>query len=277
MTETKAIAPSNGNLPANQMTSNWKHDYIDSDDVLIPRLLMMQGLSELVADGKANQGELVKSTSKEVVGGKDKGVEIIPLKVFKTFVISEKVGQKWEYRSQEPVTMQNKDAPLEWNVGAQIFRRDRSLNFYVLFPADIARESEAMRKFHDEGELPDPDDALIPCVLSFRRTSYGAGKELATFFKKAEHFGMSPAVSTFQLSTKLEKNDQGNFWVMTVQKGRKSTQTELDVASKWNQTLSTASVRIDDDADVAPAPTAQYTAPVAQQGGLSAQDIAETF
>ena len=165
---------------------------------------------------------------------------------FKTWVLSEKVGNKYEFRSITPMTAANKDEPLEFMVNGQQWRRDRALNFYVLLPEDIKRELKAM-EVAKAGGMPDPDDALIPHVVSFRRTSYPAGKDLATHFKKAEHFNVSPAVKTFYLDSEVQKNDQGIYQVFKVVKARDTTVEELAVAKRWYDTLQKAKVRIDED------------------------------
>lgn len=224
----------------------WGSEGIDASDVVIPKLLLMQGQSEFVAAGKVKAGDIVKSTTGDLLGGAAGGVEIIPFMTFKTWVLSEFSGSRYEFRGVEPITAENVNEPLEWNVGSKAWRRDRCLNFYVLLPADISKEMKALKKLEEKGELPDPGDALLPCVLSFRRTSYGAGKDLATHFMKAATFNVPPAVSKFKLLSKLEKNDQGTFYIFTIEPAGKSSEEEINACKKWYEVISHTKVKVDD-------------------------------
>jgi hypothetical protein len=230
---------------------------VDTSDVLIPKLLLMQGLSKLVAEGDAAQGEIIRSTTGKALAKKGEAVDFIPLMTYKTWVLEEKVGSKYEYRRVEPMTAANKDLPLEFVDGANQWRRNRCLNFYVLLPQDISKEAAAL-KAAAAGDLPDPEDALLPCVLSFRRTSYNAGKILATHFKKAEHFKVTPAVTVFKLSSTVEKNELGTFHAFTVEPGRKATVEELTVAKRWFDTLQKVQVKVDEP-EVDEAPVAEVS------------------
>lgn len=225
----------------------WGSEGIDTSDVVIPKLLLMQGQSEYVAEGKAKAGEIVRSTNGEVLGGPGKGVEIIAFMTFKTWVMSEQNGGRFDFRGVEPITADNVNAPLEWDVGGKLWRRDRSLNFYVLLPSDIGKELTALQKLEKSGELPDPGDALLPCVLSFRRTSYGAGKDLSTHFMKAAAFNRPPAVSKFRLLSKIEKNDKGTFYIFDIEPVGLSSQDEIATCKKWYDIISVnKNVQVDD-------------------------------
>lgn len=225
---------------------SWGSEGVDTKDILIPKLLLMQPLSELVSEGKASPGAIVRSTTGEALATKDKPLSFIAFSSFKTWILSEQVKEKYEFRGVEPMTAGNVNEPLEWMVNGSKWRRDRSLNFYVLLPQDVAREAAALKKLQESGELPDPEDALLPCVLSFRRTSYGAGKDLATHFAKASHFNVPPAVTVFKLFASLEKNDKGSYYVFKIEKDRKSTDEEVQAAHKWYETTKVQPVEVDD-------------------------------
>lgn len=244
----------NGAPPATiEPKGSWGSEGVDDADILIPRLLLMQGLSKQVSSGKAALGDILRSTSGEVLAAKTKSLDVIPLTTFKTWVLEEfvaapKGGGKWEFRGIVPMTGENKDAPLEWKESDKEWRRSRSLNFYVLLPEDIKKEVAA-RKAAAKGDMIDPDDALLPVLLSFRRSSYQAGRELATHFKKAEHFGVPPASSVFSLGSEVKTNDLGTFHIFKLAKARKSTQEELTVARSWYTTLQKARVAVHDEGE----------------------------
>lgn len=232
------------------LKGSWGSEGVDNSDILIPRLLLMQGLSEYVTEGTAKIGDIVRSTTGEVLATKDKPLSIIPVLTHKTFVTLEKVGNKFEFRSIEPVTSENVNAPLEWQQGGSLWRRDRCIDFFVLIPGDIDRERKALDKLKS-GDMPDSADALFPCHLSFRRTSYNAGKVLSTHFSTAARFVLPPASSIFSLSSELVKNDQGSFAVFMVKPSGKTTMDDLTVAKRWYTILAAAqaknNVAVDND------------------------------
>lgn len=234
-------------LSTNVLTgTSWGTENIDPANLLIPKLLLMQGLSEQVAERKAQMGDIIKSTTKEILNAGDKGVEFIPFNSFDTWVIEEKVKDKFEYRRTEPVTNANKAAEWEWQEKGATWRRSSSLNFHVLLPSDIAKEMTAMENLSKTGAMPKPTDAVLPCVISFKRTSRGAGKDLTTAFGTARHFGIPPSSWTFTLKAKAEKNELGSYYVFTVAQTGMSKPGEVEYAKKWYDTVSKFAVKVDD-------------------------------
>ena len=244
-TEVQAKS-SNTNLPAHQLT-DWGRSAVDPADVLIPKLLIMQPISELVTEGLAKGGEIVRSTTKTAVASP---VEFIPLLMFKTWILAEKVAKsnKFEFRKVEPFTHENAQAEWEWVVGTSTWQRSQCLNCYALLPADVAKEAKALAALEKTGAMPDPDDALLPVVLSFQRTSFKTGKALATHFAKAEAFGVPAARTTLTLGTELTKNDKGSYFVATIGKKGPTDELGLMAARKWWTIISKsqASLKVDD-------------------------------
>jgi len=239
---------------------------IDADDILIPRILMMQPMSHFVHDGKAAAGDLVKSKTGEKVGKDGKTVEFIPITYFKTWIISEFVDGKFKFRRQEDPSSTPLNAPMEWEApnykGEKAkWRRDRRQNFYVMLPSDIDKE-KMMIEATAKGEVPDPDNVLLPCLLSFKRTSYGAGQVLTTHFAKCAQMGFNPAVKSFNLSTTKVKNDKGTFSILTVESGQRSDPYHIEAAKKWASFIESRKDHIKIDEEVEDLETAHIDADV---------------
>ena len=237
----------------------WGVQNVDLSDILIPRVMMAQGMSKAVAAEKCQTGDLLRSTDDKVLAAKGQAVEFIPLSTFKTWVISEQKGQKFEYRREEPYTPANQDAPLEWQEDGKTFRRDRQLSFYILLTDDVKREKAALAKAAG-GEFPDPDDALLPLVLSFKRTSYTAGKELVTHFSKAAYFNVPPASGMFNLSCEKVSNDKGTFYTFAVARSGKTDPVDLAIARRWFDYINGNKVKVDEEGELEE--VAQHAAPV---------------
>jgi len=207
----------------------WGSENVDAADIIVPKILLMQGLSKLVAADEAKQGEFRDSLTGALLGGKDKPLEFIPFHSTKTWVVFEQaVGGKAEYKETVPMTAHNKDWATEEQSSGGTVRRDRCLNYYVLLLDDIK------------------SGTYMPYMLSFRRTSYTAGRKLATIFAKLKMFKEPPASRVFTLSSRLEKNDLGQFYVADVGEKRRSSSEEMDAALNWYRVVRTASVVVDD-------------------------------
>lgn len=249
-------------LPPN-LSGTWGAEGADSTDIKVPVLRLLQQMSEIVGEGKAQAGDFLRSTTQTVICPKGESFEFIPLMTYKTWHLSKKIGQKFEYQKQVPMTAENMNDPWEWLEDGEEWKRTRALNFYVLLPSDIEREVKALAAAKN-GEMPDPADALLPCVMTFKGTSYDAGKDLITHFKKAEHFNVPPAVTTFKATSEFVKGDQGHYYVVRVANSRKTTVDELTVCKGWYDTLKVATVVVDEAEETPAEATPQVNADVAK-------------
>jgi hypothetical protein len=217
----------NKNEIANMMAA-WGGEAIEAQDTLIPKILLMQSLSEFVVDGKAQPGDLVDSVSGDVLAAKNKPFEVIPISMFKTMVIEKFNGSKWEYEASVPFAPGDAKLPWEFEEAGEKYRRNTVLNFYVL-RADQAAQPDA-----------------LPYVVSFRRTSTKAGKVIATHFLKASMSKVPPASKTIILASKSEKGDQGPYQVFQAQEGRKTANEEMLAAYRWFQQIQKGMTKVDE-------------------------------
>jgi hypothetical protein len=227
--ENLPVAASANVLPTVPNTA-WGAEEISADDILLPKILLMQGLSQAVTDEKARIGDMLDNLNGQVIGDKNTPVEIIVFKTTKTWIIFEDKNNtgSMEYVRQEPMTAANQNWPMEEVMGGLKVRRDRALNFYCLLPSQIA-----------SGEA-------FPYLVSMRRTSYTAGKKLVTYFTKLKLANQPTASRVFALSCKKQENDKGTFYVFDAAMSRQSTPEEIKAAHDWYQIISTATVRVMD-------------------------------
>lgn len=222
----------------------------DVTDILIPKLLIGQATSKLVQDEKVGFGQVWRSTTGEVLGGKGKPFEVIPLYLFKTWILSEKVQGKFVFRGMEPFTAENKDKAWVWSQQVDgkttEWKREQALNFYVLLPADIAGDMAARKAYRESGELPDTEKSLLPCLLQFKSTSYKAGKTLVTHFAKAADFEVKPFVNTFRIDTEKVTGDQNSWFIFKAEGAGKTNPDYLATCDKWRDIVSKQAVKIDD-------------------------------
>lgn len=205
---------------------------IDKSDIMIPRLLVMQGLSEFVADEKAQMGDIVNSVSVEVLGGKSKGVRFIPLSHFKTvaYYRVEKEGEAPVYDRTEAWSAQ-KHTNLEWEqvIDGKKYIVNQCLNFYVMLEKDM------------------DDPSAFPYLLTFRRTSYKNGKKLINHFMQMDMMGVEPWFGVLELTSQKQSNDSGTFYVFDVRPVGQSKAEWVDKLRGWGETLSKGTHLIDEE------------------------------
>jgi hypothetical protein len=249
MSTEVAKAGASGGVPA-IMSKDWSKFEGDATDILIPKLLVGQATSKFVQEVMAAFGQIVRSTTLEVLGGKGKPFEVIPLSLTKTWILSEKVAGRFEFRGVEPFTAANKDKAWVWSESKDgktaEWKREQALNFYVLLPRDVLADLAARKSFADTGELPDTEASLLPCLLQFKSTSYKAGKTLVTHFAKAADFGVPPFSNTFMLDTEKVQGDTNSWFIYKVERAGKTEPKFLEACNKWRDIVKTSNVKIDD-------------------------------
>lgn len=200
----------------------------DVRDILLPKVLAMQGLSKAVAEEKAKQGEMRDSIDYKLLGDRTTPFEVIPFYYNKSWIIFHEVDGKMEYKGQVPFGPDNANWEWEIVIDGVKHRRDQSLNFFCVDPREIA------------------EGMFLPYLVSFRRTSYKGGKKLVTAKEKLKMGNRALASKTFFISTVQTKNDKGIFYVFDVAMGRDTTQKEIDAVLPWAELVRSSAVKVDD-------------------------------
>ncbi len=194
----------------------WGGEPLTSRDVVIPKILAMQGLSDLVTEGKARFGEFVDSVTHEVLGSIEKPIEFVPFHLEKVWIISHrKLGaEKFEFLKYEAVTAQNVNSypKLQEVIGDTEFKYEYAMQYYVILP----------------------NDPSMPKVITFKSTSSRTGKVLYTqMYVRNRAAGLIPPAYVMELGGKKEKNDKGTFVVMEVKPKGKTPDELIGTCLTW--------------------------------------------
>lgn len=212
----------------------WGDEGLDNDDVIIPKIHLMQFTSEAVQAGQAKPGDFRDSMDVEKLLGSVKNpVELIFFGSFKSWW----VFHDDEYVQTVPMTAANKGWEREeTGENGEVITRKPLLSFYCVSPTDIAK-----------GEV-------FPYVLTFKSTSYYTGKKLATYAAQLRMKKKPLAAKTFTIGCHKEENDKGKYFVMDVNPGRNTTNDEMQIAHEWYKTLmaaqSAGKVKVHEDEEV---------------------------
>lgn len=193
--------------------AEWGMPVMTSKDIIIPKILAMQGLSKAVIKGEAKFGDFRDSLSLALKGDLKTPMAFVPFYMEKVWVKFEERNGTMKFAGVSPITPANEDQPLEGVANGTKYRVDRTLNIYALL----------------EGE-----ENKLPYILSFRRTSLRAGNKIATvMFVSNLNEGLTPASKVLYLTGEAKENDKGHFVVMDVKEKGPSSDAQVAKAFEW--------------------------------------------
>lgn len=256
---TEMTKTENKSLATQQMTS--MPDLVPTD-VVVPRLLLMQPTSDFVHDKKAQPGDIVRSTTVEKIGEPNKVIQFIPLSFpVASWVIEVKPprGSKFEFQRMEPRNAANSNLPWSFHVdfdgnevpegtpAALEARRVQRLSLFALLPSDIEADITEKKKAK-AGEFPDFTKSLMPVEISFRATSFKAGREVLTFFTQAADFGQPAWKAILSLTCTREENEKGVWYTYQVDRSRPLPvkKEHLPTVERWANLINTTTVKVDE-------------------------------
>lgn len=212
---------------------DWGETQVSSQDIFIPRILLMQPMSEKVTAGEAAFGELRSSLDSSKLGDFKSPLEIIPICMQKTWVEYD-VSAGDDFKNKKflrttPVTPANENLPFKDAEGAMKISRDKCMNFYVLIPAELKL------------------GGALPYVLTFRRSSLTAGKILITQMEiKNKMSGKTPSSVICHVTVGKETNEAGTFAVMGVTPVKPTPDEYVVEAFKWFKIITSGKARVDE-------------------------------
>lgn len=200
----------------------WGTEGTDAQDVLIPRLLLAQGMSPIVQQGNAVVGSIFNSNTGQTLAKKKEKLVFVPIMYFREWHVCE-VDDRGDEKliGRDKITPANEHLPKEdvfqKNGKAVPIRRHKAHNFFVLLP-----------KFMDE----------LPFLVTFKKSNQMAGKRLVTHLKTSALKGQPAAGLTWNLYADDHTYNGRTYPVFNVEPGETTPKEILDVAFKWYNQLS---------------------------------------
>ena len=222
---TPAVKASNSVAIAEDFSAGgWDTEVIDTKDIIIPKILLMHPTSDMVKKGERNQGEIIKSTSGEVVAKRNEKFDVIVFEKWKEWRIMKKNPQsgRFEYVRLEAWTLENDSNPWEYTENGETYRRDKTMNFYGV----LAKEAQNGNAF--------------PVKLSFVRTSFKTGMKVADAYARALMEKQPPTRQVFKIGAELVNGKEETFFAFTAEPGEGTTPEMRAAALQWRQVVQTA-------------------------------------
>lgn len=196
----------------------WGTSDFSSKDLVIPKLILTQVNSELVAQNKAKNNEFLCSVTKKSFGNTIEN--LIPVHMDKMWRVEKLVGKKYEFERYEKMTLQNENNPYEFEEDGAKYRNVYQYRFFFLIPGEV-----------------------LPYACDFKSTTgRQAGKDLATeMYVKNAMKRLPPAAFKITLSTEQVKTEDGaNLNCKRIKVGDKASHEQINEALNWFKTIRTS-------------------------------------
>lgn len=207
---------------------------IDKSDILIPKILLMQPSSELVADGKATIGDFRNSVSGAKVGTILEPFLFIPFHYNKIWdIVDADEGNKW-LRSEPFKSGADEELPWEFEEAGKKFKRIKRVNLFGLMPKEV-----------EQGNT-------LPLVLSFKSTGYREGTKILTQMQLNLSHKKLPWNTVYAISGEKRKNeDNQTYCVPKVEVAGEAHEDHLRLCMEWYKQVKSMAQRIVvDESDV---------------------------
>lgn len=226
------LTTQNTALAIPEENSAWGAEGVSTKDMIISRLQLMHDISENVKRGKSRPGDIVNSSTGEVLAPAGQALEIIPINTFREWHKFEVQGKKEVFISKIPCTKANENLPLETIENGKPIINRYVLNFSVLLASRITE---------------------LPYLVSFKKSGMFAGKILATYFQTCLMTKQPPAKKIYKLSSVDKTYDGFTYKAFAIEAGRASTTEEVQAARLWYEMITMGVTQIaEDEAEMAP-------------------------
>jgi hypothetical protein len=213
--------------------------HIDSSDILIPKILLMQPSSEMVGDGEATIGDYRNSVTKEKVGSINEPFSFVPFHYIKYWSVVVK-GEGNEFVRKEEWLPGDENKPWEFEEDGRILKRVKRLDFFGF----------------DLKKLVSGDE--LPSILSFQSTGYREGTKILTQFKLNISKRKLPWSDVWAIAGEKKKNDNNQtYCVPKIDMIAETDEETLKICLDWYKNIKnkTKSIVVD-ESDV----QSEYTA-----------------
>lgn len=198
-------------------------DGITSEDILIPRLAVMQSISEMVKNEQAKAGDIVNCMMNEVICPRGSMLDFIPIVSFKFWIIK----RDGDFESIVPAVSDQELAWKEDNI-ERIFNHA----FYVLLLKDIESGS------------------AFPMQLTFRSTERQTAKILSTLLIHLKRAELASWDKYFSLGTYLKTKDKYSWYATAVKVGGDSSEKAKSEAKYWQGIIKRLDIKSNLEGDI---------------------------
>lgn len=204
--QTSAAMAVHGNFDLSQF-EGIKLDIEDNkelfaNDILIPKIWLVQSMSDLRKDKKADEGDFVDSQTAEVFTKAGEVLRFVVLKTFKRWHTFEVKGDKKEFVSSEIMVFgKNENLKYEETVDGKDLVRRQVISAYVLIERDVRNKINK------------------PYIIDFASTSKQGGRVIVSDIATLNKAGLPSFCAFFEMDAVEESFERGDAYVKKVKFG----------------------------------------------------------
>lgn len=163
-----------------------------SNDILIPKIWLIQAMSELRKQKKADEGQFVDSQTGELLADEGEVLNFVVLKTFKRWHTFKLNGDKKEFVSSDIMTLENANWKYDFTEDGVDYKRRQVISAYVLIERDAVK------------------GANKPYIIDFASSSKYGGRKMISDIKTLGNNGLPSFVAFFKMTSHEETFDNGN-------------------------------------------------------------------
>lgn len=208
--------------------NEWGGVVVEAKDLILPKILLQQALSEAVKSRVARDGDFLNTLTGVVCSNEGGNVHVLPFYCRQTYIIEKWNGKKFEYLKAAPCLVGAEPKPFEEEIGGVRHKNSHVYEFFCML-----------------------EEGGTPAIVSFRSTSHRTGKQLFNImYLQNPQQGKTPANNWIILGSKAETNDMGTYNVMTVAVGRESAKSEIGECLSWINTIKKSDFKVAEEKPV---------------------------
>lgn len=182
---------------------------IFDNDILIPKVFLIQSMSQYRKDKVADEGQFVDSLTGDLLADVDEELRFIVLKTFKRWQTFKVVDNKKEFVSSEIMVFgKNHELPYNETKDGEDLVRRQVISAYVLLEKDV---QNGINK---------------PYIIDFAASSKYAGRKMISDISTLNDQGYPSFVGFFKMTAHEEKFENGEAFVKDVKFGGYITHKE---------------------------------------------------
>lgn len=213
---------------SNEDLEAWGESEANQNDVVIPKLIVMQANSSLVGEDKADAGDIIESLGKQVLAGYKKTVDIVPFYMKKQWIVKKlnQQSNEFEFERYEDVTAE--DLAKDYEENGDKYQRQFCRNFYCLI-----------------GDNP------IPYIVPMKGMSARTGKILATaMYVQNRVKKLPPPGMTFHLGSAKESYEGRVTAAFKIEEAGPTSTEKVQECLGWLKMIKSGEVKEADDQEL---------------------------
>jgi hypothetical protein len=260
---TEVVTTTKNNAVTNVAQNNALTSNLDTSDISMPRLHLLQPMSQGVGE-EFQAGQIVHTGTQEAVGDKDSPVMFIPFSVMK-------VNQKFrtDVSPKEYICTEAFDAGRPWQEEGYVWTQYGGNTVKCL--------AQNYKTFIVHGLLEDDDSGMALPVSITLKSSAGRGvKPLTNHFATMAQFNAMRGTDTkpyshaWELTSEMIKTDNQKYYAWRFKKARQVTAEEIEACDLWAESLNSNAMKYADAAA-----TQQDQAPMLPKENSATIDVGE--